>query len=158
MKNCEQYRELIFTDYIDGQLDAKMVAMVEDHLMDCSDCRLIFKELKTSAAPIKTVELQEVPSELWSRIKENIEEQPQEQNLLEEMLENLKGWLAFPKMVPVLASFLVMFLAGSVTLNTMYIQQAQAKDQGEYLVSVLTPDTSTSPEAQLGSPIESYFL
>lgn len=158
MKNCEQYRELIFTDYVDGQLDAKLVALVEDHLMDCSDCRLIFKELKTSIAPLKTAEPQEVPVELWSQIKEKIETPPQEQNFLEQMLENLKGWLVFPRLVPVLASFLVMFLAGSVTLNTMYVQQAQARDQGEYLASVLTPDATVSSETQAGTPIESYFL
>jgi hypothetical protein len=53
-----------------------------------------------------------------------------------------------------------MFLAGTVALNDIHIQQAKDKDQGEYLVSLLSPAgaVTASDNNDGGTPIESYFL
>jgi len=158
MRNCEQFRELILTEYIDGQCDAKTAEMVEVHLMDCNDCRHIFSELKSQAIlPLRTVVPQAVPTELWMRIKEGIEEKSLKRNPFEEIAGHLKGWMVLPRLVPVLASFLVMFLAGSATLNTLQLQQVNTQEQGEYLASLFTP-SGTSSDNESGTPIEQYFL
>ena len=68
--------------------------------------------------------------------------------------------MVFPRMVPIFASLVLMFLVGSVTVNTVQIQQAKEKEQGEYLVSLLSSAGGSSPgdNNDLGTPIEHYFL
>ena len=165
MKKCEYYKDLILTDYIDGELDKKIAENLERHLLDCGDCRAFFKEVKNNATinidsfPADTLR-QQVPAELWSSIKQEIENENQTVNPLSYLLGRLSGLIVFPRMVPVFASVALMLLVGSVTLNTVQIQQAKDKDQGEYLVALLSsagPSTQTDNN-NLGTPIEHYFL
>jgi predicted anti-sigma-YlaC factor YlaD len=161
MKKCEQIKDLILTDYIDGELDKNLVESIESHLLECGDCRAFLKEVKNNAAlPFQKVLREPVPAQLWSAIKENIENENRATNPLEGIYEKLKGLIVFPKLVPVFASLVLMFLAGSVTLNTVHIQQAKDRDQGEYLVALLSPTGSLAQgdNNDLGTPIEHYFL
>ena len=165
MKKCDHFKDLILTDYIDGELDKVSVESVEIHLLDCSDCRAFFKEVKDATVifPVScraNVLHQAVPAELWGMIKENIEHENQATSPLENFIEKLKGLMVFPRMVPVFASLVLMLLVGSVTLNTIHVQRAQAKAQGEYLVSMLEPAGPSTPSDNndLGTPIEHYFL
>ncbi len=161
MKKCEQFKDLILTDYIDAELDRDSAGNLENHLLDCSDCRAFFKEFKNNVAmPFQQAPHQPVPAEIWDTIKKNIEDENQRTNPIADLIDRLRGLIVFPKMVPVFASFALMFLAGSATLETMHVQQAQAKDQGEYLVSLLsTADASNPSDSNSGStPIEHYFL
>jgi predicted anti-sigma-YlaC factor YlaD len=56
MKKCDQIKDLILTDYIDGELGKDIAAGVEAHLLDCGDCRAFFKEVKnTTSLPFQQV-------------------------------------------------------------------------------------------------------
>ena len=160
MKKCEQFKELILTDYIDGQLDRGAASEVEGHLLDCSECRAFFREVKDSAAvPFQQASRQPVPAELWGQIRQRIEDESRPAvNPLAGIIDRLRGLIVFPKIIPVFASLAVMLLAGSVTLNTIQVGQAKDKDQGEYLVSLLSPADAASDNNDLGTPIEHYFL
>jgi|GEM_PF-1418452 len=165
MKKCDHFRDLILTDYIDGQLDKNSLGSLESHLLDCSDCRAFLKEVKDNAgiSPVfcsADVLRQPVPTELWDTIKQNIEHENQARSPLADCIDKLKGWIVAPRMVPVFASLVLVFLAGSVTFNTIQIQQAKAKDQGEYLVSLMSLRDSSVPSDNndFGTPIEHYFL
>jgi hypothetical protein len=164
MKKCEHFKDLILTDYIDGELDKSLAGSLESHLLDCSDCRAFLKEVKDNAAifPVSCsadMVRQPVPVGLWSTIKQRIEHENQEDPLAD-FIDKLKGLIVFPRLVPIFASFVLMLLAGSVTLNTIQIQQTKEKDQGEYLVSLLSPtDASSQTDNNEGTtPIEHYFL
>jgi len=161
MKKCENFKELILTDYIDGELDKARHQGLEAHLLDCGDCRSFLQEVKINAAmPFKNALPQPVPPQLWDTIRQNIEQEEQAVNPLAGLFDKLKGLVAFPRMVPVFASLILMFLAGSVTVNTVQIRQARDKDQGEYLISLLSPagPSSQAENNDLGTPIEHYFL
>jgi anti-sigma factor RsiW len=161
MKRCEQIKDLIVTDYIDGELDKNLAGSVENHLLDCGACRAFFKEVKNSATlPFQQALPQPVPAALWEAVKQGIEDENQVRSPSEDFIQKLKGLFVFPKMVPVFASLMLMLLAGSVTLNTIQVQQAQAKDQGEYLFSLLSPAgaSGSSDNNDSGTPIEHYFL
>jgi hypothetical protein len=161
MKKCDHFKDLILTDYIDGQLGKGMAENLESHLLDCGDCRAFFKEIKNNVtAPLQQATRQPVPSELWSTIKQNIELKNQATSPITDLVERIKGLFIFPRLIPILASCILMFLAGSVTLNTIHLQQVKDQDQGEYLVSLLSP-TGTATAADNndgGTPIEHYFL
>lgn len=161
MKKCDYFKDLILTDYIDGELDKNSVGNLESHLLDCSDCRVFFKEVKDNAAlPFQQALRQPAPVQLWDTIKQSIEHENQAKSPLADCIAQFKGWVFAPRMVPVFASLILMFLAGSVTLNTIQIQQAREKDQGEYLVALLSLRDSSAPSENndLGTPIEHYFL
>ena len=71
MKQCEHFKDLILTDYIDGELDKNLAGSLESHLLDCSDCRAFFKEVKDNTAlPFQQVLHQPVPVGLWDTIKQ----------------------------------------------------------------------------------------
>ena len=189
MKKCDYFKDLILTDYIDGELDKNSAGSLESHLLDCSDCRVFLKEVKDNAAlPFQQALHQPVPAQLWDTIKQSIEHENQAASPLADCLQHWKAYLSLrrqgifaslikylgceaciaklkrlvvtPRMVPVLASFILMFLAGDVALNTIQIQRAREKDQGEYLVALLSlRDVSVpSDNNDLGTPIEHYFL
>jgi len=161
MKKCDHFKELILTDYIDGELGKDIAGSVEGHLLDCSDCRTFFKEVKNNTAwPWKKNLQRPVPVVLWDTIKQRIEHENQAAGPFAAFIDKLKGLVVFPRLVPVFASLIVMLLAGSVALNTIQIYQAKDKDQGEYLVSLLssTGPLAPSDNNDLGTPIEHYFL
>ena len=161
MKKCDYFKDLILTDYIDGELDKNSAGNLESHLLDCSDCRVFFKEVKDNAAlPFQQALRQPAPAQLWDTIKQSIEHKNQAKSPLADCIAQLKGWVFAPRMIPVFASLILMFLAGDVALNTIQIQQAREKDQGEYLVALLSlRDSSVSSENNdWGTPIEHYFL
>ena len=161
MNKCEPFKDMILTDYIDGELKPDARRALENHLRDCGDCRAFLKEVKAQAVlPFQAAGHQEVPAELWERIKEGLHEDPRPALTWEGVLEQLKGLLVFPKLVPVLASLGVMMIIGSVSLNTIRIQKAQETEQGEYLASVIEPTGSIAMAEtnDLGTPIERYFL
>ena len=160
MKKCEQFKDLILTDYIDGELKKDLSVSLEAHLLDCSECRDFLREVKSNAVtPFMQIQRQPVPAELWDAVKQGIEDKNQTTDPVGDFIAQLKGLLFFPRMVPVFASLVLMLLVGSVTLNNVQIQQTKAQDQGEYLVSLLTPAASSSVESNdLGTPIEHYFL
>ena len=163
MKKCEYFKDLILTDYIDGELDKNTVGSLENHLLDCSDCRAFLKEVKNNAAIVPVpcsvdVFRQPVPAELWDAVKQDIEHKWT--SPLENFIGKLKGLIVLPRLVPVFASLILMLLVGSMTFNTIQIQQAKEKEQGEYLVSLLssTGNSSQGDNNDLGTPLEHYFL
>lgn len=161
MKKCDYFRDLILTDYIDGELDKNAAGGLEGHLLDCSDCRVFLKEVKNSAVqPWKQARHQTPPAELWDAIKQSIEQENQPVSPLADFVAHLKGLIVFPRMVPAFASLVLMLLAGSTAFNTIQIQQARDKDQGAYLVSTLgsAGSLALADNNSLATPIERYFL
>jgi hypothetical protein len=165
MKKCDHFKDLILTDYLDGELDKDSTGNLENHLLDCTECRAFLKEVKNNAVifPVScsaNVLHQPVPGELWDAIKQNIEHDSQVSSPFPDFVVKLKGLFVFPRMVPIFASLVLTFLVGSVTLNTIQIHQTKDKDQGEYLVSLLSSTGSSAPSDNndSGTPIEHYFL
>ena len=158
MKECERFKDFILTDYIDGELDKKSVGDIESHLLGCRECRFFLKEVKNSTAVALQQALHEPPAELWDMVRQGIEQEKQGRNALWDIFEQLKGLTLFPKMVPVFASLILMFLAGSVTLSTLQGQRVKAQDQGEYLVALLSSTGAPADSNDQTGPIEHYFL
>jgi len=161
MKKCDIFKDLILTDYIDGELDKNNKASIESHLFECDECRAFLKEVKDKAGlPFQKVLRQPVPSELWDAIKQNIEQEIPVTAPLDVFIDKLKGLFVFPRLVPIFASLVLMLLVGTVTWNTMQIRQTQDKDQAEYLVSLLSPTSILAPSGNNdpATQIEHYFL
>ncbi|MBF0571863.1 MAG: zf-HC2 domain-containing protein [Candidatus Omnitrophica bacterium] len=161
MKKCDQFKSQILTDYMDKELNKISIEEIESHLLDCGDCRVFFKEVKNrTVLPFQQAMRQPVPEELWDLVKQNIEHSNHATVHLENFIGKLKGLITFPRMIPAFASLILMLLAGSVALNTIQTQRYQEKDQGEFLVALLssTGSQAFSDSSDLKTPIEHYFL
>lgn len=77
---CEQIKDLVLTDYIDGQMEADDKQLLEEHLKACRACHefalSVQKELVT---PFGDAPRPEVPPAVWQKIKAEItaEEEPE---------------------------------------------------------------------------------
>ncbi|MBF0505128.1 MAG: zf-HC2 domain-containing protein [Candidatus Omnitrophica bacterium] len=161
MKKCEYFKDLLLTDYIDGELAQKIKLELDNHLLVCPDCRVFAQEVKKrTVQPFYNVSAQPVPGVIWETVRERIAGKQEQYNPLEEFIRGLKNLFLLPKPVPVLASVMLMFLAGSAALYTIQVNQTKEKDQGEFLVSLLDSNGwgSQADNNSFGTPIEHYFL
>ncbi len=75
---CEYVKELILTDYLDGQLEKEQKAQIEKHLTICKGCKEY--ELLTRTAvvePFDNLEKQSPPEATWHNIRVQIEKEKQ---------------------------------------------------------------------------------
>ena len=158
MDNCRIFKDLILTDYIDGQLMQEKKEQIRAHLLVCPSCRQLAEEVRNDlSTPLKEAERKEVPPELWSVIKERIEKETPLRVWIQNLIRGWQGLFPHPRLVPVALSLLLLFIIGSVSFQNLKINQAREQEQGEYLASLLEPTTDTN-SGGLGTPIEQYFL
>jgi anti-sigma factor RsiW len=75
-KNCRQLLGSL-SEYVDGDLDAELCSILEEHLDGCEDCRIVVDTLrKTVYLYHATAESEEIPSDIRKRLYKslNIEE------------------------------------------------------------------------------------
>ncbi len=75
--NCEKAREIILTDYLDGELTDAGKAPILEHLRGCPACREFETRVKATAiAPFAQAPRVEPPARLWKDIRMAIEARP----------------------------------------------------------------------------------
>ena len=78
---CEKVKELVLTDYVDGQLEMAEKARLEEHLKTCAGCHEFAQSVeKELVAPFAGLERPEVPPVVWQNIRTAIvpEEEPKQ--------------------------------------------------------------------------------
>lgn len=157
--DCIKCKDLILTDYIDGQMQPKAKAALEAHIAQCADCAALAKEAgQLLSVPFAQAQRQEVPPYLWHRIKTSVERQAYAP-AAPTVWERLRGAMALPRLAPALATFVLVALVGTVSIKQYNVQQAKAEGQGQYLAYVLaSSDTAESDNGNLGTSLEDYFL
>lgn len=70
---CARSKELL-SDYIDGILDARTKARLEEHLMVCKDCREDLASLKALVQEMGSLESLEAPRDFLEKVHERIEQ------------------------------------------------------------------------------------
>jgi anti-sigma factor RsiW len=74
---CERIQELILTDYMDKELDEKLVREVDGHILSCAACREFKRVAEQKAVqPFKavpsTAASAQAPSYIWERVKREV--------------------------------------------------------------------------------------
>ncbi len=161
MDNCKKYKDLILTNYIDGEMDTEMKQQVDSHLLVCPNCRRFAEEVNHFlVASFKNAVRKNVPEHLWLLVKENIEKENRLNEKAGNFIHRLMESLSFPALAPVLGSFVLLILVGSLIFYNQQMKQGKEKEQVEYLVYLLGA-TEVSPETENNvpeTPIEKYFL
>jgi anti-sigma factor RsiW len=71
---CELIRELIFSDYTDGELGSRFRSEIDAHIRTCAACaELARKVAEEAAAPVRSAARVEPPQYLWERVKARVE-------------------------------------------------------------------------------------
>jgi len=66
--NCKQYLKEL-TDYLDGAIDTKLRAELEEHLIWCHECYVVCNTTKMTIQVYKDNQLYELPEDLRSRLR-----------------------------------------------------------------------------------------
>ncbi|MFH1868118.1 MAG: zf-HC2 domain-containing protein [Candidatus Omnitrophota bacterium] len=163
--NCERIRELIATDYIDGEAEQTAISKVDEHLKGCEGCRKYKDELLESA--IKPFEKAgvEVPSEkVWNSIEAAVESKEQLQNsgsiidMLHSLLRPRQAAFAFATaaVIMIMVNIFVISPARKQGVLNAYLQEEMASlyglnGDGSGLVSDIE-------NAEFNTSIEMLFL
>ncbi|MDD5136003.1 MAG: anti-sigma factor [Candidatus Omnitrophica bacterium] len=163
---CKESRELVLTDYLDGEMDERKKVSLEEHLSRCVECKefameakRIGKELFSGAAKA------EPPEYLWGRIKSLVlAEAGEKKSAAVDIIGRLKGIFSIPK--PVFAAAVIIILifavgtAIRVGINSQKALELRIQDQIGYFDYL--PGASTDPAADengsFGTQVEQYFL
>ena len=67
---CARIQDLLKSDYLDAQLDERLLLQVETHLKSCPTCKELKKELECQRTAMRQIKHQEVPAQIWQNIKD----------------------------------------------------------------------------------------
>ncbi|MDD2702814.1 MAG: anti-sigma factor [Candidatus Omnitrophica bacterium] len=160
MNECRKFRDVILTDYLDGELDKESRERLEAHLSVCTACRIFAREAKEQLGDsFKEVRPEPVPEELWRNIRGRIEAENRTRDIAGEILERVFKPFLRPQLVPAYIVFLVFFFSGAFVAHNR-IKLVTEIEQGRYLMSTLGEEASAEglENANLGTAIEEYFL
>jgi len=67
MKPCRDMLGAL-SDYIDGELEEKLCAEIEEHMKECPDCRIVVDTLRKTVLLYRTHGQTELPEDVLSRV------------------------------------------------------------------------------------------
>ena len=162
--NCKEMRELIMTDYQDGELAASVKAAVEAHIAGCPGCKNFYKvSVKAGDELFHNARRATPPEYVWRRIRDTI--------IAEDAIRrpSVGGWRLkdfFPAFKPAYAlATALMFLAilGAVIGTRVGMERSQNSAKVEsmqyftYVGGAVTA-ASVNGETGFGTAIEESFL
>ena len=163
---CQRIREIILTDYVDGQLNEKQKSLLGRHLTKCQRCEKFSIYAMKNIAGLFTNAERLVPSEIvWRRIKGSIEaEETNKPGVVIGFFDRLKGALYIPKPATIFVTALTFILVASLVLalyignqnRLNYSSQKTIQDNDYY--EKLFSDAYTAKDTGFGTAIEENFL
>ena len=166
---CENVKELILTDYLDGQLGKEQKAKIEKHLAICSDCKEYELLTKTAVVdPFNNMERHNPPEATWHKIREQIEKEKlplqEPTNSFADFMRMIKSFLYIPKPALVATTIAALLLVVITVIKLQPEDQKIVKVSPEkqiecitYLISVFDQETVNGND-DLGTSIEELLL
>ena len=160
METCKTFKDWILTDHIDGELRKAEHDRLEFHLRECPECREFSEEVqRTLVAPLRGMVREKAPEKIWLSLREQLESEKVVEDSGASFTDFLRGLLVFPRMAPIWATVAMFIVVGSLVFHDLQSKGIQAREQSEYLASLLE-SSSTSGEKDVGgrTPLEEFFL
>jgi len=162
---CARIRELLMSDYTDGEADEKTRSGVLAHLAGCPACRRFRAELKRSAIePFRPGRRHEVPEYLWERIRERVRK-PVIRGASARISDGIYSF--FRKLKPAFAfSTVALLILAVATFTRLNSTGRRAVDsylagQAEFMIELGDNNNGkrdSSANGSLGTSIEEFFL
>jgi len=157
---CDKAREILMTDFIDGQIDNGLKKEVELHLKTCQGCREAADSMRdVLTRPFSSIKKEKVPGHLWDGIRGNIEKPVRTVSY-----DSSKAW-SFIRRIPgpVYAVFAVIVLIVVGLRLNAGIDRRNVNEylysQAEYMYSLDESNGSfETANMDIGTDIEYFFL
>ena len=159
---CDKVRDLILTDYTDGQLSKEMTTEVDAHLAQCTECREFLRTVQKGAvAPFKEIKEEMPPEFVWYRIRDKITAQSEsEMKDVYAPAGFLRRLFSLPKPVYAFAVIIILLSVFVVKQRVLILKQQRQAEYVEYYASLWqNNDLSSIDNGEgYGTLIEEYFL
>ncbi len=115
--DCKRTRELVMTDYIDGNMGGDALAEVERHVSSCADCRKALDDLLSARKGFAGIKTENPSPAVWNRIASEINAGLVRPGLAERLIEAAEGVLTrFRPVTAVATAIALVLLILSATL------------------------------------------
>ena len=157
---CSHVEKLLFSGYLDGEIDAEIKKKVDIHLEKCENCRALKEKIMSLAImPFAGSVRYDPPDRVWENIKSSIEREAKE-SIARRFYEQLKERFALRK--PVFAGVVVMAFLAALILPGVY-RGVQDKEISSFLSEEMDFFTSLGEEngfssRDIGIPMEDIFM
>ncbi len=163
--NCKKIKELIITDYVDGEIDLTLRKKIEGHLKVCNQCRQFMQALRQSAIePFKGAKRNIPPESVWRNIESAIEQQ-RTRNVFGNIIDKIYTLFPVRKPALVVAAIIAIVLIALVIMKPPFDSRnainAHLNEQVEFLAAINSGYEPAYPDmdyTDLGTSIEEYFL
>lgn len=155
---CNKIKDIILTDFADGELEPELKKKIEGHIASCEECRRVYEALKGEVLePIRSSGRKAPPESLWMNVKEEIEAEEKEP-----AFSNLLDWfkevtlIRRPALVAAAAAVIIatgLFLRLSMTAPSA--SDVYLSEQVYFLDYLDEGNGFSYPD--LGIPIEDIF-
>jgi predicted anti-sigma-YlaC factor YlaD len=151
---CETIRDLILTDYSDGELFGVLLKKVEEHLDGCTSCRALSQQVREGIfVPFKNLPELKVNDLVWKRIKADLQTEPADQRLAVSAMDIFRNFIYSFK--PAIVTLCLCFMVGAVVIATKKPTET-ATAQVTYLAYVMEDENTAGDDVSRG--VEQYFL
>ena len=157
---CSHVEKLLFSGYMDGEIDAEIKKKVDIHLAKCESCRALKQKIMSLAImPFAGAARYDPPDRVWENIKSSIEREEKE-SIARRLYEWLKEMFALRK--PVFAGVVVMAFFAALILPGVY-RGIQNKEISSFLSEEMDFFASLGEEnsfsyRDIGIPMEDIFM
>jgi hypothetical protein len=161
MKDCDHIRSMLFTDYVDNELDNNTKRIVEEHLAICHECGHLVSMVKEDMSLISDDGARKkISPYIWQSIVKKIGGEERKTNAAIDFVRTFAERLTFPGLAPALFGMILLVLSISFFLYTQYIRQGYGNANLEYVAELFTNAGSSviTEHEGLGTSIEEYFL
>ena len=114
--NCDDIKELL-SEYVDGALDAKTKALVDEHLSTCKDCEEELASLKTLVNELGSLESVAPPNDFLNQLHERMEQRS--------WFSKILRTLFVPMRVKIPLEFAGAAVMAILVFSILYVQQDQ---------------------------------
>ncbi|MFC1501584.1 hypothetical protein ACFL58_03965 [Elusimicrobiota bacterium] len=157
---CNNIQKLIITDLIDNELNVDMKKEIESHIKVCRECSAYLKKVNQFAVQgLRNVSRENIPSDLWPSIKENIEKERKVGMFGK--LKNIFSITSIPKLAVSFAALLIIAVSSYVIVSRDGNGYSANGEPAILALSYLEDEKENYEKESyigFGSTIEDYFF
>ena len=109
--NCKTIKKQFLMDYMEGNIEPDQKTLVEDHLLNCLQCREHFQEIQRIGYFLKSYTVSEPEEAFWDRLSSRIYSRlNSEKPAQSKPWEILQDWISWKRLVYTITPILLIFL------------------------------------------------
>jgi len=156
--NCEKVRELLLTDYADGEIEEVERKEVDKHLEACPRCTEFNSALQQVREPFRKAGRVDVPEEVWEAIKGEVPREAVGRNSAGAVLSGIALFVRAHKGA-FAAGVACVLVIGAATLSRIdFYGNAGSAELDAYLEEQAEFPVVNNGSMDLGTTIEEFFL